>query len=182
MLGDAMLFTNTTLDLGVPPAKVFTWDFGDGTPAEDHGLSDPISHVYAAMGGYTVAVTACSKPDLCNTATALVEVWALPVAGFTSNSPVNLGEVMEFTNTTLLGFPVLTTYAWDFGDGGASSVPNPTHTYADFGTFTVVLTACNDAGCSQFTADVVVSVVAPVYPSRPTRPWHLATWCYLPTQ
>jgi hypothetical protein len=36
--------------------------------------------------------------------------------------------------------PALTTYAWDFGDGTASSEPHPRHTYAQAGTYIVRLT------------------------------------------
>jgi len=41
-----------------------------------------------------------------------------------------------------------TEIEWDFGDGTTSTLPNPTHTYAATGDFTVVLTAINTTtGC-----------------------------------
>ena len=40
----------------------------------------------------------------------------------------------------------LHTWAWDFGDGGSSSVPSPSHTYASPGTYTVALTVTGTAG------------------------------------
>jgi PKD repeat protein len=51
-------------------------------------------------------------------------------------------------------------HAWEFGDGGTSSEPNPTHTYADPGTFTVRLTVTDDGGDTGTVArDVTVSPV-----------------------
>jgi hypothetical protein len=41
------------------------------------------------------------------------------------------------------------TYAWNFGDGGTSTLQNPTHTYATAGTYTVTFTATDDGGPSS---------------------------------
>lgn len=43
-----------------------------------------------------------------------------------------------------------TSWLWDFGDGNTSTDQNPTHTYQNEGTYTVILTATN-----QFGSDVV---------------------------
>ncbi|MEW6073619.1 MAG: PKD domain-containing protein, partial [Planctomycetota bacterium] len=38
------------------------------------------------------------------------------------------------------------SWAWDFGDGGTSSLQNPSHTYVADGSFAVSLTVTNSAG------------------------------------
>ena len=38
-------------------------------------------------------------------------------------------------------------YTWDFGDGGASFIDNPSHYYADTGTYMVSLTVRSDKNC-----------------------------------
>lgn len=48
-----------------------------------------------------------------------------------------------------------TQWAWTFGDGGSSNAPNPSHTYAAVGTYTVNLVAAN----ACFTTPASVSVV-----------------------
>lgn len=78
-----------------------------------------------------------------------------PTAGFTSNSPVALGEAMVFTNTTSGAEPL--TFAWDFGDGvGTSSERNPSYTYTAVGTYTVVMTATNIGGSDSISQVVEV--------------------------
>ncbi|MFP4346513.1 MAG: M14 family zinc carboxypeptidase, partial [Anaerolineales bacterium] len=74
-----------------------------------------------------------------------------PQAGFSSDSPVTLGEPVHFTNTTRLGTPATLTYTWNFGDGaGTATAEHPTYTYTAAGTYTVTLTATNAAGSDSF--------------------------------
>lgn len=51
-----------------------------------------------------------------------------------------------------------TSYLWDFGDGTTSDEENPTHTYADFGNYTVALTAFGPCGEVTFTYNLTVAV------------------------
>jgi len=48
------------------------------------------------------------------------------------------------------------SYAWEFGDGEKSTEKDPTHTYAELGTYTVKLTATNVGGDAVATQDVVL--------------------------
>jgi len=47
------------------------------------------------------------------------------------------------------------TYLWNFGDGQTSTEQNPTHTYAEFGEYNVVLTATNKAGVSATFQELI---------------------------
>lgn len=53
------------------------------------------------------------------------------------------------------------TYLWTFGDGGTSNAPNPTHTYADNGTFTVKLQVTDPQGASNETGTTANIVNVP---------------------
>ncbi len=98
---------------------------------------------------------------------------AAPVAGFSSNSPVVLGQPMLFTNEST-GNPT-PTYAWDFGDGsGTSTARNPTYIYLSSGSFTVTLTATNIQG-----SDVVTHPVEVLQP--PCEPVRNAAFSWSPT-
>jgi PKD repeat protein len=90
---------------------------------------------------------------------------APPAAAFT------LSPVAPLTNTAVTftdsstGSP--TAWQWSFGDGGTSTLRNPTHAYAVAGAYTSMLTAANALGSSQATQSVTVT--APPVPSTPAR-------------
>lgn len=85
-----------------------------------------------------------------------------PVAAFTgtplSGAP---GVTVDFTDDSTGN---ITSWAWDFGDGGTSTDQNPSHTYAADGSYTVALTVTGLYGTDTGTkADyVVVSANPPV--------------------
>lgn len=57
-----------------------------------------------------------------------------------------------------------TTYAWDFGDGETSTEASPSHTYADYGTYTVTLEAIGASGTAtvEYDVDIISSSSEPV--------------------
>jgi uncharacterized repeat protein (TIGR01451 family) len=77
----------------------------------------------------------------------VVATQAPPVctASFTASATDSCGAV-KFTSTATGAMPL--TYTWIFGDGSPNSNdPNPTHTYASSGNFTVALTVRGADGC-----------------------------------
>lgn len=48
-----------------------------------------------------------------------------------------------------------TSYDWDFGDGNTSTAEDPTHVYAQAGTYTVTLTATGDDGKSSTKKETI---------------------------
>jgi hypothetical protein len=89
-----------------------------------------------AAGTYTVDVTDANGCIASGTGT--VNEPAAVSASFTSSTS---GVTITFNNTSDIG-----TYAWDFGDGNTSTLTNPSHTYADYGTYTVCLTVTTSCG------------------------------------
>ena len=137
-INDAVNFTNTTTPA---PTSVF-WDFGDGTNSTT--LSP--AKTYTATGTYTVKMIARLGACVDSTST-LINVYPKPTAAF---SAINRNAckpplTVNFTNTSTSP----ANYFWDFGDGGTSSLPNPSHTYTTYGSFTVKLIVTNFVGCSD---------------------------------
>ncbi len=67
----------------------------------------------------------------------------------------NTGTDVTFSNASVGG----TTYVWDFGDGNTSTAQNPTHTYANFGTYTVTLITTDGTCTDTMVINVLVSDV-----------------------
>ena len=67
-----------------------------------------------------------------------------PVADFTSDvTAIYTGESVQFTDLSTTN---PTSWQWDFGDGGSSSLQNPTHTFSSAGVYNVSLTVTNEGG------------------------------------
>ncbi len=130
------------------------WAWGDGS----FGGGETVTHTYASPGAYTVWLTSTNRYGWVETDTLRIEVGQAPLAGFVSNSPVELGRPALFTDTTVF---TPTAWQWDFGDGvGRSSLQNPVYTYTSVGLYTVTLTVTNGCGVDVTTGSVVVEEVA----------------------
>ncbi|MBE0699692.1 MAG: tandem-95 repeat protein, partial [Anaerolineaceae bacterium] len=84
--------------------------------------------------------------------TRLSYIWLEGIAAdFSANQTLGPKPLLvSFTNLTQPSDPS-NIYLWDFGDGTTSSEPNPTHTYADYGSFTVRLTVSGSRGTDTET-------------------------------
>lgn len=125
----------------------YQWEFGDGTPAAAGVL---VNHYFSSIGTYTVYLRVTDDSGNMDSATQSVTVSdnKSPTASFvyspTSpeiNSPVhfNASDSTDPDGT-------ITSWKWDFGDRGHGSGEEVNHTYADAGTYTVVLEVTDDSG------------------------------------
>ncbi|MFN8397741.1 MAG: PKD domain-containing protein [Bacteroidia bacterium] len=147
-------FTNTGLTLNLTSTSTgspttFAWDFGDGATSN---IQNP-THVYVQGGTYMVCLTvtsACGTNTLCQNITLNCP---LPNTNFSFTS-INLAYTFQDLSS---GTP--TSWSWDFGDGGTSTLQNPSHTYANTGTYQVCLITTN--ACGNDTSCQAVSVLCP---------------------
>ena len=75
-----------------------------------------------------------------------------PAASFTSSCT---DLTCDFTDTSIDSDGTISAWSWNFGDGGSSTLQNPTHTYAAGGSYTVTLTVTDDDGASDVATDSV---------------------------
>ena len=86
-----------------------------------------------------------------------IVVGLYPVADF-SATPVSGAPPLAVAFTDQSGGSTPRTYQWDFGDGGTSTLANPTHTYAAEGIYSVTLTITNSYGSDSATKPNLVTV------------------------
>jgi gliding motility-associated-like protein len=137
------------------------WNFGDSLSTNNSSTKKNDRHCYENEGSYSVTLTVTSDKGCVNTLTRsnIINVYGYPKADFT----------MDPTETEIL-FPLIQFYdqssgspvrwRWDFGVPGISTdtdtIPNPSYSYPDTGTFNVCLTVYNGYGCPDSICRPVV--------------------------
>ncbi|MEY3052107.1 MAG: hypothetical protein RLY31_1892, partial [Bacteroidota bacterium] len=135
-------------------ATQFQWFFPGGTPATATEAEPTVSYSAPGTYGVTLVATNAAGSDTLTLAD-LVVVKPLPTALLVGNID---GKTVSFENLSLDAV----SYSWDFGDGSSSTEPDPVHTYAADGVYTVILTATNDCGSDDFIATVVIATEGPI--------------------
>ena len=133
----------------------YFWDFGDGTNAT---TANPL-HTYDAAGLYNVTLTVTNDGGSdSKTETSYVNVTnPLPVAYFSANLTAGKAPHYVLFTDESLGVNI-TSWSWNFGDGGTSTESDPVYVYNNPGTYSVTLTVTNDAGPNTITRNDYIQV------------------------
>lgn len=120
-------------------------------------------------GGTIVAtgnsLTLKSTSDVGLTQSGFAASWicetALPNVDFVTSETVSCDGTIDFTD---LSTQSPTDWDWDFGDGGNSTLENPTHTYTANGIYTVTLTVTNAVGSGTEIKTAYITISLPSSP------------------
>lgn len=142
-------------DICAPPGfQTYTWN-GPGIVSQNGNCA-----TVNAPGNYSVqltTVTGCSTPLI----NYVVNNYPTPVAQFGvvgGSNACNLN--VAFNNTSSVNGNNQMNFLWDFGDGTASFMEQPMHSYLADGTYTVTLiatviaTGCKDTAVQVITIDI----------------------------
>jgi len=139
-------FTVNFQDMSAGGVTGWQWDFGDGNTST---LQNPV-HTYNSYGSFTVTLVATNgfgctdtivKPAYIHVQRATISIPGLPKRGCI---PFTISPV-----PTIVSVDAVTSYQWNFGDGGTSTLATPTHTYIAQGTYTVQLIITTSTGCTD---------------------------------
>lgn len=129
------------------------WNYGDGNSSSNqNGLNN-----YLNTGTYNVQLITTSNMGCRDTAVYPVTISPLPIAAFTANN-VCLNSITSFTNASTVTGGFITAANWLFGDGNQSAQTNPTHQYANAGTYNVTLNIITNSNCiNSITQQITVN-------------------------
>ena len=147
-------------DIGVS----FDYDFQCDGVVDYSGTSTTPTHTYTDPGVYDVCVTVSSASGCATqiTSSAIVEVYPVPVAGFSADpwTATEIDPYIEFFDESFGA----TVYTWVFEEGDTVSgtsgslinsvntsgtIDNPEHFYDAVGTYEVTLLVTNQYGCTD---------------------------------
>jgi PKD repeat protein len=132
-------------------ATGFKWTFEGGTPATSTQENPTV--IYNTAGSFDVELIVFAPAG---NDTILMEnivtIGSDPAAAFLFSTS---GTTVEFENLSSNA----NSFEWNFGDGDISLEQNPSHTYAEFGTYLISLIATNDCGNDTFNVEIVLGTV-----------------------
>ncbi len=154
---EPVYFTDMSTENGGPDIQSWEWFFGDPASGTNNNsnLQNP-THVFTAPGVYTTTLIIISTMGCSDTTEQDITVDELPLASIgVLDDSICLGQLAEFTGT---GTNISTWY-WEFGDGGTSIDQNPSYMYQSPGEYIVTLTVTG-IGTEQctFTTDTTITV------------------------
>lgn len=135
----------------------WNWDFGDGNTSTGQNPSN----VYSAIGTYSVILIITTVNGCMDTfiRANYIRTGDKPVTAFIANPLITCAyQFVDFTNQTTNA----TQWQWDFGDGGTSTLQNPSHKYNDTGYFDIMLVANNNGCRDTLLKTAYVQILPPI--------------------
>ncbi|OFX26935.1 MAG: hypothetical protein A2041_13355, partial [Bacteroidetes bacterium GWA2_31_9b] len=151
-------FTNAS----TTPAVIFNWNFGDGNTSSQENPFNRFVNIGNADATYLVTLTASSEYNCWDTETKSVVAYAQPLVEFDVTPTLQMfPEARVFIdNKSNLG---PWNYAWAFGDGGTSSVAEPSyHDYEHWGEKDIRLQINSATSTCADTLEKTITILPPV--------------------
>jgi PKD repeat protein len=164
LAGDSLIFDgSTSTDDGTIVS--YAWDV-DGVSA---GSGTSLNYTFASAGSYVVGLTVCddASPSQCNTATHVVTIQDTmvdnpPTAVITGPTSGTAGDTLSFDGSGSSDDGSIISYAWTVDSMSAGSGMSLNYTFTTAGSYTVVLTVCDNASPSQCNSTNQGVTISPV--------------------
>jgi gliding motility-associated-like protein len=134
----------------------YLWDFDDLSMS---GQVDP-AHYFTPTGTYDVTLFVNNNRGCSDSVTYPVVIAAGLEWDFTATTEC-VGEATVFNDFAVNPNVPAVGWFWNFGDGTSSTLEDPTHLYLVSGTYNVLLTVTDAAGCTYSVMHNVVVNPAP---------------------
>jgi gliding motility-associated-like protein len=136
----------------------YNWNFGNG---QSSSKRIPDSVIYSNYGSYNIQLNASNEYGCVDSVNKLLRINDLPkaIAGGINPGALCDSGIINFNGSVISNDPI-SSWAWNFGDGGTSSEINPSHLFNTPGNYKVSLTVNSIYNCSStgtFNSDIVVT-------------------------
>ena len=146
-------------------ATAWLWDFDYNyyIPTPDAVQVAP-SHTYTSNGQHNIYLQVSNVYGCTSSTVQTLQINApfesIYLAGNgnwnSCNTPINANFAMN------QGLVPVSSYLWNFGDGGTSTDPAPAHTFTNPGQYNVVMNYVDQNGCKGSTNSVTIVISKPV--------------------
>lgn len=137
------------------------WDFDSGSGTST--IQNP-TFVFGTEGTYPVSLTVTSDSGCVGTISQDIAVLGGPTADFSATPNPALAEE-NITFTDVSGDSSIDTWFWDFGDGVGGFNQTEVHSYGTGGSYDVILTVTDTAGCQDTVKQLIQIVLEPALPT-----------------
>jgi len=155
--GNTTQFTDQSAANGIPITQ-WLWAFGDGNTST---LPSPV-HIYSNGGNYQASLLVTNAIGCQSMHNQLIAIQPPPLADFTFDTPCHGHSTQFLDESSSPGNSPVVSWLWNFGDGGTSSLQNPSHTYAMPGNYFVSLQVANANGCAGMVQKTVTVYPVPM--------------------
>jgi PKD repeat protein len=136
----------------------YAWMFGDGGSSTQQNPT----HIYQTGGNFTATLTVTDSGGATGSTTVAITAGnnQPPTANATATPTSGKAPLaVAFTGTGTDPDGTVVSYGWTFGDGGTSSLQNPSHTYQSAGNYSATLTVTDNNG-AMGTSAVAIAAIA----------------------
>jgi gliding motility-associated-like protein len=147
-----------------PGITTFLWDFGPNASIPSSTNLDVNGVVFNTYGSIPITLTG-SFGNCSESVTHSIFIFREPTINFrVEPGPRCAPAIVDFTDLSVADSPIF--YSWNFGDGGTSTLSDPSHLYTTPGSYSVGLSIYTTEGCidtlNKFLQDTVVIHPSPV--------------------
>jgi PKD repeat protein len=142
-IGSPITFKDTSK---AKPSSIvaWQWNFGD---ASTTNTQNP-AHAYTKAGKFNTTLTVTTDVGCSGSVTKSVEQYPRPGTKFGAALGCNTLPT-NFIDSTTITSGTVTAWKWSFGDGGTSTLQNPSHIYVKSGPYNVKLITTSSFGCKD---------------------------------
>ncbi len=152
-------FTNTS-SISVGSIASYTWNFFGNGP--NTNVVNP-TNTYSTSGTFSITLSATSNQGCVSSLTQTLGIFPPPILSFSATPLCDInGTSFSPATSTAIASGSLASYFWDFGDGGTSTLANPTHVYLAPGAYTVNFSAVSNHNCPATTSNSFIISPSPL--------------------